>query len=225
MGSAGDDIIVGSVDSNSIDGGTGIDSLNGGDGMDTLIGTRLNADTLDGGAGFDLVTYQTETGFGLAINLATSMMTQSTNTESILGFEAVIGGEKNDTITGGTAAENLNGFKGNDTIAAGRGVDTLQGGEGKDTLTGGANNDFFVYTARSHSVGTNKDTITDFVHAADVIDLSGLGFTGIQAGAASGTILGYTASGGITTLQSATADFAIALTGNITLTSVDFDFV
>lgn len=219
------DTVTGSADSNYLDGGSGIDSLSGGDGMDTLIGTRLNADTLDGGAGFDLVSYQTETGYGLAINLATGVMTQSSNTESILNFEAVIGGEKNDTITGGAAAENLNGFKGNDSITAGSGVDTLQGGEGKDTLTGGANNDIFVYTARSHSVGANKDTITDFVHAADLIDLSGLGFTGIQAGAGSGTILGYTTAGGITTIQSATADFAIALTGNITLTAVDFDFV
>ncbi len=122
LGTAGDDVIVGSTGVDDIDGlggndlicaYTGVDSIDGGDGNDTIYGGEL-ADTIEGG----------------------------------LGDDKILGGKGGDTITAGDGADELRGGLGNDTLTSGSdangdrlvgegGADTLTGGDGDDKLSGG----------------------------------------------------------------------------------------
>ena len=82
------------------------------DGDDVLYGTP-NGDTLDAGAGNDIV-------LGLA------------------GNDTILGGDGNDLIHGGDGDDVLEGNAGNDVIYGGWGADQLTGGTGNDQLYGGS---------------------------------------------------------------------------------------
>lgn len=131
------------------------------------------------------------------------------------GDDIIVGFKENDVIYG---------LGGNDTLYGGDGNDTLDGGEGADVLYGGAGNDIFVFSDLSHSTDTAWDTIMDFEQSRDKIDLSALGFTDIQSGASSGTVLGYNFSGGDTIIEADGSDFSFVLVGEITLSQGDFIF-
>jgi hypothetical protein len=68
-------------------------------------------------------------------------------------------------LWGGAAADVLRGGGGNDLIYGGNGGDTLQGGAGSDIFR-------YQNTTESQSGVGNFDTILDFVHGTDKIDLS-----------------------------------------------------
>lgn len=103
---------------------------------------------------------------------------------------------------------------------------TLDGGSGGDQLIGGViQADAFRFSSLSDSTTSARDRILDFEQGTDLIDLSGLGFTGIQSGAGSGTVLGYVYSGATDrTYVSDDGTFSFFLDGNYTLTGSDFDF-
>jgi len=65
-------------------------------------------------------------------------------------------------------------------LLGGNGNDTLSGGVGIDTLTGGLNNDYFVFNAPLNIA--NRETITDFNHAADTFKLENAVMTKLGAG-------------------------------------------
>jgi Ca2+-binding RTX toxin-like protein len=75
------------------------------------------------------------------------------------------------TIINSDTAASLTGSGLNDSISGGAGNDTLNGGLGNDTLTGGIGNDTFIFNTALNST-TNRDTITDFSHNDDTIQLS-----------------------------------------------------
>ena len=81
-----------------------------------------------------------------------------------------------DTIKGTSGSDILDGKGGNDVISGGAGNDRLNGGSGVDVLTGGADRDTFVFASVNHSgLGNDRrDTITDFVHAQDKLDISAI---------------------------------------------------
>ena len=106
-----------------------------GDGPDTIIAS-LGPDTLDGGAGFDTVSYA-----GLAA-VVVDLTSPASNTGAALGhqfiaIEAVIGSDQSDALRGNGAANQLDGGAGADTLTGRDGADTLIGGAGNDVLDGG----------------------------------------------------------------------------------------
>jgi Ca2+-binding RTX toxin-like protein len=169
----------------------------------------------------------------LAGNLA------STLTASNFIFNRVqTGTSGNDSLVGTEGADTLQGLAGADSLSGGAGDDKLDGGAGADTLTGGAGADTFVFASRLDSYrnyntgGANLgDRITDFNVAADKIDLSALGFTGLGDGKNNTVYLVLNAEGTKTYIKTLTADaagnrFEVALDGNYlnTLTSANFVF-
>ncbi|ANM16069.1 serralysin-like metalloprotease domain-containing protein [Rhizobium sp. N541] len=164
--------------------------------------------------------------------------------------DTLYGQAGNDTLNGNNGADALYGQAGNDILIGSQGLDTLYGGSGNDTLNGsaeqddlwgGSGNDTFVFTLAGDSTSGAPDTIHDFHHGFDKIDVSGLdAYTlnpntpGDQAFAWSGTTATthsawYTESGGNTILHfdsngdTNTDETTIVLTGtNLGLTSSDF---
>ncbi|AJC78289.1 VCBS repeat-containing/serralysin-like metalloprotease domain-containing protein [Rhizobium etli bv. phaseoli str. IE4803] len=156
----------------------------------------------------------------------------------------------NDTLNGNNGADKLYGQAGNDILIGSQGLDTLYGGSGNDTLSGsgeqdelwgGSGNDTFVFTSVGDSTSVSPDTIRDFHHGFDKIDVSGLdaytvnpSIPGDQAFAWGGTTVTahgawYTESGGNTILHfdtngdANTDETTIVLTGtNLGLTDSDF---
>lgn len=141
--------------------------------------------------------------------------------------QANLGGAGNDTLIGWTGNDSITGNAGNDVMSGLDGIDTLFGGAGKDTMSGDNGNDIFIYTLLSQSPKAAPDIITDFnAFGDDIINVKGLGFTGLVNGAASGTKLGWTYNSSVNkTIITATSDFTIELLGNHPLTTADFIFV
>ena len=173
-GGLGFDIIYGGADSDTIGGGDQGDQIFAGDGDDVING-GMGADIIDGGAGNDTISG----------GVGSDTLIGGT------GFDTIVGGDGNDTISGGDQGDTLLGGAGDDVIGGGMGADTIDGGDGHDTITGGQGNDTltggsgsdtFVFAAPT---GFGVDTITDFVSATDIIQVSASGFGGtLQAGTA-----------------------------------------
>jgi Ca2+-binding RTX toxin-like protein len=134
IGTGGTDRITGNAQDNFLSGGGGNDSIFGGDGNDTVSGDAGN-DSLVGGDGTDTLTYANATG-PVNANLGSTTVTGE-GTDTISGFENLIGSGGSDTLTG-TATENvIQGGGGADTIFGGTGNDTIDGGTGDDVITSG----------------------------------------------------------------------------------------
>ena len=131
------------------------------------------------------------------------------------------------------------GGAGNDSLNGGTGIDTLVGGVGKDTMTGGTDSkDVFDFNALNEtgSTSTTADTITDFKHLVDKIDLSTIDANSGHAGNDAFTqIISSTASfshagqlqlkGGVlygNTDSDSAAEFAIHLTNVQSVSAGDF---
>ncbi|MGB9143906.1 MAG: VCBS domain-containing protein [Aestuariivirga sp.] len=180
IGSSGADTITGGAGADTIDGAGGNDSLSGGNGNDTLVG-RAGADTLDGGSGTDVASYFNDG--AVSINLATLLFGGAAAGDSFINIEQFYGSNTgNDTFIGGTGADQFFGWGGNDSfdggdgrdiIDGGAGNDTLNGAGGQDRLTGGLGNDIFDFNGINGSAAgsAKRDTIVDFEHASDKIDL------------------------------------------------------
>ena len=239
-GGAGDDVLIGGAGNDVLIGGAGNDSLSGGVGDDVLNGGAGN-DIMDGSAGTDTVTYATATaGVTVDLSLTTAQNTGGAGIDTLAKIENLTGSAFADTLTGNGGINVIAGGDGNDVISAGSGNDTLVGGSGVDTLTGGAGNDTFVFNLVSDSSNTAPDIITDFKHAADLIDLSHIDANSSAAGNQAFSFIGgatfghhagelrvATASDGVHVYGDVNgdglADFQLVLTGNVkTLLASDF---
>jgi Ca2+-binding RTX toxin-like protein len=127
-GGPGRDGIVGDGRENALAGGSGEDVVDGGAG----------ADDLSGGDGTDVVTYEDASG-GVTVNLRRSLATEdgSGASDSLVGFERVIGSAFDDAIVGDSFNNVLRSGEGADRIAGGVGGDRLEGGPQDDDLDGG----------------------------------------------------------------------------------------
>ncbi len=170
---AGDDLIIGSFNSDVFIGGAGNDTIFGDNGADRAIftgdlgdfdfstdGTRLlvinrvtgEIDTL---GGIENLTF--DDGTFATVDLAP---TEPLNTV-ITGSGTVDGTGLGDDITGGDANDTISGFGGNDTILARDGADEIHGGFGDDDINGVRGNDLIFGDAGNDTIlgGKGKDTI------------------------------------------------------------------
>lgn len=151
-----------------------------------------------------------------------------------------------DIVYGRAGNDTIQGMNGHDTIYGGSGNDKITGGGGPDDLWGGSGNDIFIYTATSDSAppppaGSGFDTIHDFHHGFDKIDVSLIDANSNSAGTQHFTFNGLTATAnGIWFTESATEtilhfdvngntandEMTIHLTGiGLGLTAADFILV
>lgn len=128
----------------------------------------------------------------------------------------------NDVLTGTSGNDGLAGGSGNDTLDGGSGNDVLDGGALADVLKGRAGADIYFYDELSDSSGAGNDLI-QYWDSADKIDVRYLGFTGVQAGAGDGSVLGWYQSGSYTYVSD-TGEFWIRISGTHTLTAENFIF-
>ena len=152
---------------------TAIDKFLGSGHDDTFIASE-NADTIDGGAGVNTVSYEKSkekpgTGKGVQVNLSIATAQPATgdyDTENNFAKGDILTNIKN--VTGSRHDDELSGGDSNDNIA-----NVIEGGPGDDDLTGGGGNDIFKFAS-----GDGNDTIADFT-SGDKIDLSA--FTAIAS--------------------------------------------
>lgn len=134
--------------------------LNGSAGDNLIFGTS-QSDEIDGGAGRDTVSFAKAGGavtVALAGTTTVVALVAGGNADILRNVEHLIGSAGADRLTGDAIANRLTGGAGVDTISGGAGKDVLTGGAGKDRLTGGTGADSFVFAAS----GFGCDTITDF---------------------------------------------------------------
>ena len=200
-GGDGDDTITGSAARDEIHGQGGNDRIDGGLGNDTIY--ARDADTINGGAGDDLIVYENVVVAGTAnggggtrdvLWLHNAFFDAQSGTASFVGIELfqshfdgqrLFGSEGADTINlssltatrttnGDLAVVEIHGGGGNDRITGGAEQDRIYGGVGRDILNGGDGNDVI------------------YAEEADIID----GGEGNDLIIYERTVLGGTASGG-----------------------------
>ena len=159
----GNDTIVGTASAETMNVGEGNNTVNTGDGNDAIV-VRTGANIIDGGAGVDGLTF--ETNFDVNANL-------SVNTATVAG-----GGTSSIT-----AVENITTLNGNDTLVGDASNNVFNSGSGNDFLSGGAGNDILRGEAGSDTfefrTGWATDSILDFADGQDLIDLQTMGFADI----------------------------------------------
>ncbi len=190
-GGAGDDSLDGGTGNDSLDGGLGIDVMAGGDGNDSY---RVDATT-------DVVVEAAAGGTDTVTASATWAMADEVEVLVLIGNQLINGtGNALDNLITGNARANI--------LDGGIGNDTLVGGLGRDTLTGGLGADIFRFGA----AGEGKDTVLDFLHGTDAIEVSAAAFggglvAGMDVGATGHFVAGATA-------KAATGQFLFAA-GNL----------
>ncbi|MFN5811697.1 MAG: calcium-binding protein, partial [Burkholderiales bacterium] len=135
-----------------------------------MVYVSLGADTLDGGAGTDTITF-VDIASGVSLELSQSRLSftvdAKTHTVNYGGFENVVGSGYADRLTGDS---------GNNLLSGGGGDDTLRGAGGADTLEGDDGNDYFfsgdVVSNTTLSGGQGSDTVDYTSSRLDRIDIS-----------------------------------------------------
>src|SRR5262249_2512757 len=180
-GSAFDDLLVGKSGVNILFALDGNDTLNGSSGADTMVGGNGNDTYVVDNLG-DIVDETSSDGTdtinsSVTFNFADAVHAKGDIENLNLTGSGNVNGTGNaldNTINGNTGRNVLSGGAGIDTINGNSGNDTINGGSGGDILTGGLRNDQFVFSAiTDNSVGT-YDTITDFMHGLDRLNLAAI---------------------------------------------------
>ena len=136
--------INGDAGNDTLSGGVGDDSLNGGAGTDLLIQSgdvdlTLTNTALAGGLGMDRLT-------GVE-NVSLTGGDGDNTFDAVaftLGSVTLIGGDGKDELIGGSKNDAISGQGGDDVLTGGKGNDTISGGEGDDMLFGGLGNDLLI---------------------------------------------------------------------------------
>lgn len=161
--------LTGNTLANIIVGNNGANSLNGGGGIDQLTG-YLGNDLYYVDNFADVVIEAANNGTGDRV--LTSVNYVLADNQQIELFST--------TNNSGVSAINLVGNNLANTVLGNNGVNVMGGGLGNDVLTGGLGADQFRFST-TITGGSNIDTIADFVHLTDDIQLAQSIFTGIGA--------------------------------------------
>jgi Ca2+-binding RTX toxin-like protein len=231
VGGAGNDLFTGGAGQDFFDlKAGGNDIVGAGAGDDAIdAGAALSAlDSIDGGAGADVLYLSGNYAAGLAFGATTvtnveTLVLQAGNSYSLTMNNATLAAGQSLEISGvglaaansmtinasaetdATASYRLRGGKGADVFVGGAGNDTFIGGGGADTLTGGNGNDSFQYLLATD--GSAAERITDFsksgARGADVLNLHDMlvtfaGYNGTNA--FSGGYLQFDTSNGVDTV-------------------------
>lgn len=128
IGSKYADFLLDSVSTDWIRGGDGADYVRSS--ADSTDGT----DVFDGGAGIDVIDYiNAASAVYVNLGLTTAQSTGGGGTDTLIGFETLVGSNFNDVLTGSSGNDTLTGASGNDILEGGAGDDTLYGNDGIDT--------------------------------------------------------------------------------------------
>ena len=139
----------------------GIEAVNGSAYGDILVGDAgtnwfrpgAGNDTVDGGAGRDVVFYEDSTA-AVIVNLKTgSASGTATGNDLLTSIEAVHGSHFDDQLTLSDSGGYVFGRAGNDILTGGTGNDNFIAGSGNDTIHGGAGFDNLSYTEDSFDGG------------------------------------------------------------------------
>ncbi|MEZ5742979.1 MAG: CAP domain-containing protein [Sphingomonadaceae bacterium] len=248
----GDDVIYSGAGADTIYAGIGNDRLDGGPGSDAMLGGLGNdiyvvsdaGDSIFEFAGegtdsiYSYVNYTApEDVENLILRGAARVGTGNAEANSLAGTTG------DDTLTGLAGNDRLFGKSGNDTLLGGADNDRLYGDRGQDTQTGGTGLDqfFFRDVLDSSNQAAFADRITDFTQTEfDKIVLTDIdadetngsatdeafSFIASEAFTAPGQVRFEHVGGDTHVFGNTDADlfpeFAIVLTGTITLTSGDF---
>ena len=148
----------------------------------------------------------------------------------------ILGTEAADTLVGTVDSEVIRGLGADDVISGAAGSDTLNGGQGQVVITTGSGADVIRFSSLVDSLDDNGannnkyDSITDFSVGNDVIDISGLGFTSLDADGGSteaGELrIAYSSNSDRTYVRSDQLDFEFYLEGDYSnsLSNDDFEF-
>ncbi|MHC2492194.1 serralysin [Sinorhizobium meliloti] len=136
---------------------------------DTIIGSALNEafmglggrDTINGGAGTDLVRYDRDAqrggSFGVNVNLSTGVAFDGFRSQDTLtGIEDIRGTEFKDSLVGNAGANFLRGHAGDDILNGAGGIDSMRGGQGNDLYVVDNGGDLVNEAADS---GAGTDTV------------------------------------------------------------------
>ncbi|MEX3015135.1 cadherin-like domain-containing protein [Gymnodinialimonas hymeniacidonis] len=169
-GGQGEDLLIGGEGADTLLGGQDDDTIFGGletpapdgvnladDGFGAPFGpdplTDNNNDSIDGGAGNDLIFGQDDD----------DTITGGTGNDTIDGGvdnDSILGGQGDDVIEGGHGQDFIQGNNNNDSITGGRGSDTLEGNAGSDTINGGAG-DSILGGADADSIVIDQDEVDE----------------------------------------------------------------
>jgi Ca2+-binding RTX toxin-like protein len=179
-GGDGHDRMYGDKGHDRLYGGGGNDRLYGQDGNDRLCGDA-GADRMWGGRGNDTYlvddrgdrVHEGRNQGTDTVKASVSYSLAGTHVEKLVLTGSAdlnaTGNSLDNILTGNGGNNTLRGGAGHDVLKGGAGDDVLKGGTGHDRLTGGTGADTFVFER-----GGGFDTVTDFRHGQDKIDVSGL---------------------------------------------------
>ncbi len=170
IGTAGDDLLVGSLCADDIDGRDGNDNIDSRGGSDTVSGGDGN-DHIVAGSGNDII--MAGNGHDIVLGgLGDDQIWGGDGNDRLLGDEGhdtVFGEGGDDAISGGEGNDLLFGGDGNDTVAGDLGRDTIHGESGNDTLDGGGDNDIVLGQAGQDIVDGGAGN--DFVSGGEDVDV------------------------------------------------------
>ena len=163
-GSAGTNVITGSLGNDTIDGGGGTDVISAGNGNDSVI-YRGTETSIDGGSGSDTLVLATAGGI-TSVNFAVAAGSDQTvgDTVSVVNFENLDASILTSamTVTGSATAN---------TITTGSGNDVIDGGGGADIINSGGGNDTVAYYGTETSIDGGIGTNTLILRAATTVNL------------------------------------------------------
>ncbi|WP_456387204.1 calcium-binding protein [Profundibacter sp.] len=181
---------AGGIDTINLTAGAGRLEIRGTDFDDTIIGSDGNDrfileggnDTLDGGAGQDLLRYDrngvTDLTVDLAAGTATGMWGATAFSHSFSNIEELRGSfDGNDILLGDNNDNRIEGRGGSDRIEGRGGNDLLIGSSGNDTIDGGLGSDIFRTGGGADTLimGGGLDTVD-----SSVADIAGTAISGFD---------------------------------------------